>query len=96
IFTHAALYIPRDIVQQLSALAQLTAVFMLPSGGQLDLEYLDLVDAHWVVDHGVLSQGQERAEAALSILDEKGTSSSGPASERAIPPSSRRPARSAP
>ncbi|MEM9696153.1 MAG: hypothetical protein AAGA56_26650, partial [Myxococcota bacterium] len=67
IFTHAALYIPRDIVQQLTGLAQLTAVFMLPSGGQLDLEYLDLLDAHWVVDHGVLSQGQERAEAALSI-----------------------------
>jgi hypothetical protein len=23
---------------------------MLPSGGALDLDYLDLLDAHWVVD----------------------------------------------
>jgi hypothetical protein len=70
LFTHAALYIPREIVQQLRSMAQLAAVFMLPSGGQLNLDYLDLLNAHWVVDHSVLSRGNERAEAARNILDE--------------------------
>lgn len=70
VFTHAALYIPRDIVQEIRAIAKLAAVFILPSGGQLDLDYLDLLDAHWVVDHQILSRGRERAEAALSILDD--------------------------
>jgi hypothetical protein len=69
VFTHAALYIPRDIVASLRQMAQIAAVFMLPSGGTLNLDYLDLLNAHWVVDHGVLT-GKERAEAAKSILGE--------------------------
>ncbi len=68
IFTHAALYIPRDLVQQVRAIAQVAAVFMLPSGGKLDLDYLDLLNAHWVVDHRALSSGSERADAARNIL----------------------------
>jgi hypothetical protein len=74
IFTHAALYIPREIVQSLRNIAQVAAVFMLPSGGQLDLDYVDLLNAHWVVDHNVLGQRRERAEAALNILGNVGTS----------------------
>ena len=70
LFTHAALYIPRDVVQQVRAMAQMAAVFILPSGGKLDLDYLDLLAAHWVVDHSVLSHGAERAQAARSILDD--------------------------
>jgi hypothetical protein len=68
LFTHAALYIPRDIVQQVRTMAQIAAVFILPSGGQLELDYLDLLSAHWVVDHRILTSGSERAEAARSIL----------------------------
>ncbi len=70
LFTHAALYIPRELVQQVRAIAQLAAVFMLPSGGELNLDYLDLLNAHWVVDHSVLTSGAERADAARSILGE--------------------------
>ena len=70
LFTHAALYIPRELVQQARTLAQLVAVFMLPSGGELNLEYLDLLNAHWVVDHSTLSHKGERAEAARNILGE--------------------------
>ena len=68
LFTHAALYIPRDLVQQVRNMAQIAAVFILPSGGQLNLDYLDLLSAHWVVDHSILSRGAERAEAARNIL----------------------------
>ena len=69
LFTHAALYIPRELVQQIRTVAQIAAVFMLPSGGQLNLDYLDLLSLHWVVDHDAISRGSERADAARTILD---------------------------
>jgi hypothetical protein len=70
LFTHAALYIPREMVQAVKSLAHLSAVFILPSGGKLDLDYLDLLNAHWVVDHATLAHGAARADAAKSILGE--------------------------
>ncbi|HTJ83864.1 MAG TPA: hypothetical protein VL400_19230 [Polyangiaceae bacterium] len=68
LFTHAALYIPRELVANVRQLAHIAAVFILPSGGKLDLDYLDVLDAHWVVDHETLSQRGARGEAAKSIL----------------------------
>jgi hypothetical protein len=71
LFTHAALYIPREMVQAVRNHAHLSAVFILPSGGELDLDYLDLLDAHWVVDHATISGGgAARASAAKTILGE--------------------------
>ena len=70
LFTHAALYIPREMVQAVRNLAHIAAVFILPSGGKLDLDYLDLLNGHWVVDHATLSQREARVDAAKSILDE--------------------------
>jgi hypothetical protein len=70
LFTHAALYIPREMVQAVRQHAHLAAVFILPSGGKLDLDYLDLLHAHWVVDHATLAHGAARADAAKSILTE--------------------------
>jgi len=80
LFTHAALYIPREMVQAVRRSAHIAAVFILPSGGKLDLDYLDLLDAHWVVDHATLSSGAARANAARSILDQT-TASSGEGEE---------------
>ncbi len=68
LFTHAALYIPRETVQMLSQRAHLSGVFILPSGGELHLDYLDLLDGHWVVDHATLSRKDARSTAARSIL----------------------------
>jgi hypothetical protein len=93
LFTHAALYIPRELVQEVRRLAQIAAVFMLPSGGELNLDYVDLLNAHWVVDHSVLSRGAERAEAARNILDRVGPAFED--GEGAAPPSSQRPSASA-
>jgi hypothetical protein len=70
LFTHAALYIPREMVQAVQKYAHIAAVFILPSGGKLDLDYLDLLNAHWVVDHATLAHGAARADAAKSILGE--------------------------
>lgn len=68
LFTHAALYIPRDIVQAVRNLAQIAGVFILPSGGTLDLDYLDLLHTHWVIDNDTLLSRAKRADAAKSIL----------------------------
>jgi hypothetical protein len=83
LFTHAALYIPREMVQAVRKSAHLAAVFILPSGGRLDLDYLDLLDAHWVVDHATLAHGAARADAAKSILGEtQGAPDAAPVSMR--------------
>lgn len=68
VFTHAALYIPRELVQSLTKVAKLGIVFILPSGGSLDLDYLDLLDTHWVVDHETLASQGARADKARDIL----------------------------
>jgi hypothetical protein len=68
VFTHGALYVPRDIVAAISRRAKMSALFMLPSGGELDLDYLDLLDAHWVVDHEALVSRSARVNEARRIL----------------------------
>jgi hypothetical protein len=97
LFTHAALYIPREMVQAVRQLAHLAGVFILPSGGKLDLDYLDLLNAHWVVDHATLTKRDARTDAAKSILGESeelrrgiaDPDERGPSSVR--PPASKRP-----
>jgi hypothetical protein len=70
LITHAALHVPRPLVQEVRRQAHLFGVFILPSGGVLDLEYLDLLEGHAVVDHATLSQKTARAAAATKIVDE--------------------------
>jgi hypothetical protein len=93
LFTHAGLYIPRETMTEVTRRAKVAAVFMLPSGGGLHLEYLDLLDAHWVVDHQVIASRGERADEARRILDGVGVrdtpGESAPKSRREGPPSRR-------
>ncbi len=42
----------------------------MPSGGELTLEYLDLLESHAVVDHATLQQKSARAAAATKIVDQ--------------------------
>ncbi len=70
LITHAALHVPRPLVAEVARQAHLFGVFILPSGGQLDLEYLDLLESHAVVDHATLQQKHARAEAASKIVDQ--------------------------
>jgi hypothetical protein len=107
LITHAALHVPRPLVAEVSRQAHLFGVFILPSGGALDLEYLDLLEGHAVVDHATLQQKTLRAAAATKIVDDAAKLSEkmtpGPASgapprsarDEAIPPSLR-PSRSTP
>ena len=70
VITHAALHVPRHLVQEVRKHAHLFAVFILPSGGQLDLEWLDLLEGYAVVDHATLLQKSARAAAATKIVGE--------------------------
>jgi hypothetical protein len=70
LITHAALHVPRPLVSEVRRQAHLFGVFILPSGGALDLDYLDLLEGHAVVDHATLQQRTARAAAATRIVDD--------------------------
>jgi hypothetical protein len=82
LITHAALHVPRALVADVRREAHLFAVFILPSAGtgrekgKLDLEYLDLLDGHAVVDHATLQQKNARAAAATKIVDDAAAAAS--------------------
>ncbi len=93
LITHAALHVPRPLVAEVRRQAHLFGVFILPSGGTLDLEYLDLLEGHAVVDHATLQQKQARAAAATKIVDEAaklGDRMSIPPASSIAPPSTTR------
>jgi uncharacterized protein with von Willebrand factor type A (vWA) domain len=68
LITHAALQVPRPLVADVAKVAELHAVFILPNGGQLSLDYLDLLTSHVVVDHSLWKQRPGRAVAAAKIV----------------------------
>ena len=68
LITHGALHVPRPLVQEVRRHAHLFGVFILPSGGTLDLEWLDLLEGYAVVDHETLLQKGARAAAASKIV----------------------------
>ena len=51
--------------------AALSVVFLAPQGGDLSLDYADLLEAHWVVTNEMLTEQGAREAEARSILDEK-------------------------
>jgi hypothetical protein len=99
LLTHAALHVPRPLVQEVRRQAHLFGVFILPSGGALDLDYLDLLEGHAVVDHETLTQQKARAAAASKIVDDvsqlaeranvSGLSQRPKATDEGVPPSLR-------
>jgi len=88
LITHAALHVPRQLVAEVKKEAHLYGIFILPSGGQLDLDYLDLLEGHAVVDHDTLRQKTARAAAATKIVDDAAKVSIRPPASRAASPRS--------
>ncbi len=70
LITHASLHVPRDLVKEVARQSHLFGVFILPSGGALDLDYLDLMEGHVVIDNATLNQKNARAAAATKIVDD--------------------------
>ncbi len=70
LITHAALHVPVPLVAEVRKAAHLYGIFILPSGGRLQLDYLDLLEGYAVVDHATLRKKTERAAAATKIVDD--------------------------
>lgn len=69
LFTYGASHVPRHVIESLRKLAKLTAVFVAPRDGKVDVEYLDLLDKHWTVSGQSIAHKTERAQAARAILE---------------------------
>ncbi|MBP9112346.1 MAG: hypothetical protein KBF88_06025 [Polyangiaceae bacterium] len=89
LLTHASLHVPRPVVQEIVSLCTLQAVFMMPSQGELRLNYLDLLSAHTVVDAGTLTKKEARSRAAAAIVEEGGGIPKGNTSKGATAPKAR-------
>jgi len=76
VLTHAQCHIPLETVERLCLIARLYGVFMLPSTGELDLDYLHRLHTVQVVDNAALNQKDARNRRAMEIVDDasaKGT-----------------------
>ncbi|MAQ15436.1 MAG: hypothetical protein CMN30_11655 [Sandaracinus sp.] len=70
VLTHAQCHVPLDTVERLRQVARLYGVFMLPSTGELDLEYLHRLHTVQVVDAKALGHRDVRAARALEIVED--------------------------
>lgn len=70
ILTHAECHVPLDTIERLRSIARLYGVFMLPSRGELDLEYLPRLHTVQVVDERALGERETRARRAMDIIDD--------------------------
>ena len=68
--THAECHIPEETVERLGRIGRLYGIFMLPSTGDLELDYLQRLDTVQVVDEHALGKREERAQRALEIVDD--------------------------
>ncbi|MDP3278300.1 MAG: hypothetical protein Q8Q09_24140 [Deltaproteobacteria bacterium] len=69
VITHAECHMPVELVRRIRENAELYAVFMLPSRGALELDYLHLLTQHEVVTEQALRDKSARASRALSIVE---------------------------
>jgi hypothetical protein len=69
VITHAECHMPVELVRRIRETAELYCVFMLPSRGALELDYLGLLTSHEVVTDQALRDRTERASRAISIVE---------------------------
>ena len=69
VITHAECHVPVELVRRIRENADLYGVFMLPSRGALDLDYLSVLTQHEVVTDAALRDRSERASRAISIVE---------------------------
>jgi len=67
--TNAECHVPIDTIERLRSIARLYGIFMLPSQGELDLEYLPRLHTYQVVDEAALRMREARARRAMDIID---------------------------
>ena len=71
--THAAFYAPRALMVEVRARASVFGVFITPRAegdepAQLELDWLDVLDGHFTVDHLTLADRAQRAQRGREIV----------------------------
>lgn len=90
--THAECHVPEETIDRLGRIGRLYGIFMLPSTGELELDYLPRLDTVQIVDERALGRKEERAARALEIVDDasrqevEARDSLVPAPRESIPP----------
>lgn len=69
IITHAECHVPVDIIEKLNSNCYIYGIFILPSAGKVNLEYLNLLNQYQIIDENTLSNTKDRAKKALEIVD---------------------------
>jgi hypothetical protein len=69
VITHAECHVPVELVRRIRENAELYGVFMLPSRGALELDYLSALTQHEIVTDAALRDRSERASRAISIVE---------------------------
>lgn len=70
ILTHAECHVPLATIERLAEIATLYGIFMLPSTGKLDLEYVHRLHTVQIVDEAALERRETRTDRALTIIDD--------------------------
>jgi hypothetical protein len=70
VLTHAECHVPIETIERLREISMLYGIFMLPSTGKLDLEYVHRLHTVQIVDEAALVQREARAERAMAIIDD--------------------------
>lgn len=69
--THGRCQLDVKVVESLRAKASLCGVFVMPSGGEVTLDYLDRLHQHYVIQPDVLADKGKRQSEALRILGDR-------------------------
>lgn len=69
--THGRCQLDPKVVEALEQKATLCGVFVMPSGGQVELDYLDKLNQHYVIQSDVLADKNKRQTEALKILKDQ-------------------------
>lgn len=69
IITHAECHVPVELVRRIREHAELNAVFMLPSRGALELDYLNMLSGYEIVTEQALRDKGARASRAIDIVE---------------------------
>ncbi len=70
LLTHAECHVPLETIENMRRVAKLYGVFMLPSTGKLELDYLHRLHTVQVVDEQALRLKDQRAKRALDIVED--------------------------
>lgn len=69
--THGRCQLDVKVVDSLRTKATLCGVFVMPSGGEVELDYLDRLHQHYVIQPDVLADKSKRQTEALRILGDR-------------------------